>query len=51
VTTTKKIEILLLAGLVGASFYQVVWNGNWQAGQYLVTLGAVLELEEWLRRS
>lgn len=50
-TTTKKIEMALLGLLVGASFYQVVWNGNYQAAQYFVTLGAVLELEEWLRRS
>lgn len=50
-TKTKVVEIFLLAALVGASFWEIIANGNWQAGQYFVTLGAVLELEEWVRRS
>lgn len=45
----KKIELGLMALLVGASFIAILFYGNWQAGQYFVTLGAVMELEEWLR--
>ena len=46
----KKIELGLLATFVAASFVAIIFYHNWQAGQYFVTLGAVMELEEWLRR-